>query len=100
MKLILFGLACAALAQTPAVESIRVMGGGLPCAAFGGRTEIIRDPHDLNPSTAAIADELSKQYTLGYQSPGKKDGRWHSIRVEIRQSSAYHVRARKGYVAN
>jgi len=66
----------------------------------GGRTEIIRDARDLNPATAAIADELSKQYTLGYQSPGKKDGQWHSIRVEVRKSSAYRVRARKGYVAN
>jgi Ca-activated chloride channel family protein len=66
----------------------------------GGRTEIIRDARDLNPATAAIADELSKQYTLGYQSPGKKDGQWHSIRVEVRKSSAYRVRARKGYVAS
>jgi Ca-activated chloride channel family protein len=66
----------------------------------GGRTEIIRDPRDLNPATAAIADELSKQYTLGYQSPGRKDGRWHSIRVEIKGTAAYHVRARKGYVAS
>jgi len=66
----------------------------------GGRTEIIRDPRDLNPATAAIADELSKQYNLGYQSPGKKDGRWHSIRVEVRGSSAYRVRARKGDMAN
>jgi Ca-activated chloride channel family protein len=66
----------------------------------GGRTEIIRDARDLNPATAAIADELSKQYTLGYQSPGKKDGQWHAIRVELRKSSAYRVRARKGYVAS
>jgi Ca-activated chloride channel family protein len=66
----------------------------------GGRTEIIRDPRDLNPATAAIADELSKQYTLGYQSPGSKDGRWHSIRVEVKGPAAYHVRARKGYVAS
>jgi VWFA-related protein len=65
----------------------------------GGRTEIIRDPRDLNPATANIADELSKQYYLGYPSPGKKDGRWHSIRVEPR-NRAYRVRARKGYVAS
>ena len=65
----------------------------------GGRTEIIRDPRDLNPATASIADELSKQYYLGYPSPGKKDGRWHSIRVELR-NKAYRVRARKGYVAS
>jgi VWFA-related protein len=65
----------------------------------GGRTEIIRDPRDLNPSTASIADELSKQYYLGYPSAGKKDGRWHSIRVELRNGN-YRVRARRGYIAS
>jgi VWFA-related protein len=65
----------------------------------GGRTEIVRDARDLNPATASIADELSKQYYLGYPSSGKKDGRWHSIRVALR-SGAYRVRARKGYVAS
>ncbi len=65
----------------------------------GGRTEIVRDPRDLNPSTANIADELSKQYYLGYPSEGKKDGRWHSIRVELRNRS-YRVRARRGYTAS
>jgi Ca-activated chloride channel family protein len=65
----------------------------------GGRTEIIRDPQDLNPATAGIADELSKQYYLGYPASGKKDGRWHSIRVEVRNAH-YRVRARRGYVAS
>jgi len=65
----------------------------------GGRTEIIRDSRDLNPATASIADELSKQYYLGYPSAGKKDGRWHSIRVEV-PSGKYRVRARRGYVAS
>ena len=65
----------------------------------GGRTEIIRDARDLNPATASIADELSKQYYLGYPSSGKKDGRWHTIRVELRNRS-YRVRARKGYIAS
>ena len=65
----------------------------------GGRTEIIREPRDLDPATAGIADELSKQYYLGYPAAGKKDGRWHSIRVELRDH-AYRVRARRGYVAS
>jgi len=64
----------------------------------GGRTEIIRSPRDLEPATAGIADELSKQYYLGYAASGPKDGRWHAIRVEVR-NGAYHVRARRGYVA-
>jgi len=65
----------------------------------GGRTEIIRDPRDLNPATAGIADELSKQYYLGYPGVAKKDGRWHSIRVEVRNRN-YRVRARRGYTAS
>ncbi len=65
----------------------------------GGRTEIIRDARDLNPATVGIADELSKQYYLGYPSSGKKDGRWHSIRVDVK-NQAYRVRARRGYIAS
>jgi Ca-activated chloride channel family protein len=65
----------------------------------GGRTEIVREARDLNPATENIADELSKQYYLGYASAGKKDGRWHSIRVEVGRGK-YRVRARRGYVAS
>ena len=64
----------------------------------GGRTEIIRATRDLDPATAGIADELSRQYYMGYPANGPKDGRWHAIRVETRQT-AYHVRARRGYIA-
>ena len=64
----------------------------------GGRTEIVRDFRDLDPAVAGIADELSQQYYLGYPSPGHRDGRWHTIRVEVRDRSL-QVRARKGYVA-
>jgi len=64
----------------------------------GGRTEIVRDFRDLDPAVASIADELSQQYYLGYPSPGHRDGRWHTIRVELRDPSLT-VRARKGYVA-
>jgi len=65
----------------------------------GGRTEIVRDPQDLEPATAGIADELSRQYFLAYDSPGRKDGRWHSIRVEVKNHD-YRVRSRRGYIAN
>jgi VWFA-related protein len=64
----------------------------------GGRTEVIRSARDLDPATAYIADELSKQYYLGYAASGSKDGRWHSIRVEVHDRN-YTVRARKGFVA-
>jgi VWFA-related protein len=65
----------------------------------GGRTEIVRDTRDLNPATAYIASELSQQYYLGYPASGKKDGRWHAIRVEMR-NGAYRIRARRGYTAS
>jgi VWFA-related protein len=64
----------------------------------GGRTEVLRDAKDLGPATERIADELSKQYYLGYPSRARHDGQWHAIRVEIRDRS-FRVRARKGYVA-
>ena len=65
----------------------------------GGRTEIVRGFGDLEGATARIADELSKQYYLGYASTGKKDGRWHTIRVEVRGRNM-NVRARRGYIAS
>lgn len=65
----------------------------------GGRTAVIRTVRDLDPATSAVADELSKQYYLGYPAAGKKDGQWHSIRVEVRKG-AYRVRARRGYTAS
>jgi hypothetical protein len=64
----------------------------------GGRTEIVRSGRDLNPATASIADELSKQYSLAYASTLEKDGRWHAIRVEVRERRL-QVRARRGYIA-
>jgi len=65
----------------------------------GGRTEIVRGFEGLDDATARIADELSKQYFLGYTSPVNKDGRWHSIRVTVRERGLT-VRARRGYVAS
>lgn len=65
----------------------------------GGRTEIVRGFDQLDAATARIADELSKQYYLGYASSGQKDGRWHAIRVEVRDRRLT-VRARRGYVAS
>jgi VWFA-related protein len=65
----------------------------------GGRTEIVRGFEGLEAATARIADELSKQYYLGYSSTAEKDGRWHAIRVDVRDRRLT-VRARRGYVAS
>jgi Ca-activated chloride channel family protein len=63
----------------------------------GGSTEVVHDTADLNEATAHIADELNKQYLLGYTSSRAPDGRYHSIRVHAVDPS-YRVRARNGYV--
>jgi Ca-activated chloride channel family protein len=64
----------------------------------GGRTEVVHDTADLDTATSKIADELNKQYLLGYVSSRAQDGRYHSIRVHA-VNPAYRVRARNGYVA-
>jgi len=65
----------------------------------GGRTEIVRGFGDLQAATARLADELSKQYSLAYSSTEDRDGRWHAIRVEVRDRRLT-VRARRGYMAS
>ena len=65
----------------------------------GGRTEIVRSARDLDPATENIADELSRQYYLGYAAPDHRDGRWHTIRVETTRPGLT-VRARRGYTAS
>ena len=65
----------------------------------GGRTEIIDGARNLDQATAGIASELSQQYFLGYVSTRPKDGRWHSINVQLKRGN-YQVRARRGFVAN
>ena len=64
----------------------------------GGRTEVVSDAGDLSAATASVADELSRQYSLAYPSPGHDDGQWHAINVTLR-NARYRVRARRGYVA-
>jgi Ca-activated chloride channel family protein len=64
----------------------------------GGRTEIITGARNLDQATAGIASELSQQYFLGYVSTRPRDGRWHTINVQLKRGND-HVRARRGFVA-
>ena len=63
----------------------------------GGRTEVVTDAEGLQTATARIAEELNSQYVLGYSSPKSTDGKFHSIRVSMRDPNI-RVRARNGYV--
>jgi hypothetical protein len=84
---------------TPATDRVNVKALREITDDSGGRTEVIYSSRDLDPTTAGIADELSKQYFLGYVSSLPKDGRWHTIEVRVRKGN-YTVRARKGFVAS
>ena len=64
----------------------------------GGYTEIVRDANELGPATERIADELNKQYTLGYVPSKLPDGEWREIRVRVKDRN-YFTRARRGYYA-
>ena len=64
----------------------------------GGRTEIVVSAADLGPATAGIANELSRQYFLGYATSAPKDGRWHNIEVRVRRGN-YTIRARRGFIS-
>lgn len=84
----------------------RTINAGVNAAALyeitsqtGGQTEVVRDSAELAAATARIAQELNTQYMLGYSSPHKADGQFHSIRVRAAQPGL-HVRARNGYVAH
>jgi Ca-activated chloride channel family protein len=65
----------------------------------GGHTELVHATADLEAATALIADELNKQYLLGYTSSRAPDGKYHSIRVRARDAK-FRVRARNGYIAS
>ena len=56
----------------------------------GGRTEIIRDARDLNPATASIADELSKQ-VLPRLSVQRQEGR--PLALDPRRGAQPHATA-------
>jgi Ca-activated chloride channel homolog len=64
----------------------------------GGYTEVVKSASDLGPATERIADELNKQYTIGYSSTKPPDGGWRPLRVRVR-TGGYFVRARRGYFA-
>jgi VWFA-related protein len=67
--------------------------------ATGGHSEIVRGTGGLSRATARIADELRRQYELGFTSRHPKDARWHSIRVEI-PGRRVTIRARQGYLSS
>jgi VWFA-related protein len=65
-------------------------------ASGGGYFELTRT-QDLSPTFARIADELHRQYLLGFV-PQKNDGKSHKLEVRV-VGDGLTARARKSYVA-
>ena len=65
----------------------------------GGRTEIVRDARDLDSGHREHRRRTEQAVLPRLSVDRQEDGRWHSIRVEVRDRS-YRVRARRGYVAS
>jgi Ca-activated chloride channel family protein len=64
----------------------------------GGRTSVVRDTDELGMATAQIADELNKQYVIGYTRTRPPDGEYHTSRVRVKGGGRF-AQARRGYVA-
>jgi VWFA-related protein len=63
----------------------------------GGGYFELHDTDELGPTFARVADELHRQYLLGYTVP-EQDGKLHTIEVRVTKPGMT-VRARKGYLA-
>lgn len=64
----------------------------------GGYTEVVREAAELGPATERIAEELDRQYALGYVATRPPDDTWRAIRVRVRDRDVT-ARSRRGYFA-
>jgi VWFA-related protein len=75
---------------------------GLPkiAAATGGGYFELTSTNDLGSTFAKVADELHRQYALGF-TPEKLDGKMHALEVRLGADAGagLTVRARKSYLA-
>ena len=72
---------------------------GLPkiAAETGGGYFELTSTNDLASTFARVADELHRQYALGFEPP-KLDGKSHKLEVRIKKPGMT-ARARKSYIA-
>jgi VWFA-related protein len=66
-------------------------------AATGGGYFELRSTNDLAATFARVADELHRQYALGF-APDRLDGKMHSLDVRV-TGNGHTVRARRSYLA-
>ena len=106
-----------AQAQPGAIERTTPTAPGLPMAAApplsshvnadtvadlvndsGGTSHLVRTREDAQHASGVLLDELRFLYLLGYTPKKALDGRYHKLKVEVRQPGLL-ARYRRGYVA-
>lgn len=69
-------------------------------ALSGGRVLFVERSDQLDEPFAAILEELSNQYLIGYESTNtRRDGHWRTIQLSVDGGAGYTVRTRQGYRA-
>jgi VWFA-related protein len=63
----------------------------------GGR--YIFGTNDLAKGVDQVTSDLDGSYTLGFYTPDEPDGKWHRLKVEIKQPGA-HLLHKEGYLAD
>ncbi|HEY6342441.1 MAG TPA: hypothetical protein VIY49_13180 [Bryobacteraceae bacterium] len=65
----------------------------------GGDTLSFLKKNALEQSIQRIGAEVHSQYILSFQPKSSDSGRFHTIRVVVKDRSDWHVRTRAGYWA-
>jgi len=87
-------LSIAVQGHTPVLDKL--------AAESGGRAYQVRKLEDLPEVAAAAAAEAHAEYVLGFIPGGRRDGKYHTVQVEVMPSVAdshLHVSWRRGYYA-
>ena len=64
----------------------------------GGFTEVVDGDGDLVPVAERIAEELRRQYLIGF-TPATLDGKFHRVKVQVNGCPGCQVRSRAGFIA-
>jgi hypothetical protein len=66
-------------------------------SATGGR--YIKNNNDLTGSLEALSTPPEISYTLGFTPSQEPDGKYHPLKIRVKNSQGYEVDARQGYLA-
>lgn len=63
----------------------------------GGRAFFVDSAKGLEGTYAVIDEDLRTQYRITFAPPGKANGKWHKVKVEVPSRKGLELRAASGY---